>query len=79
MSEKFEIRKQNLFKGHGFFSKILIPIKSVKIKYRTITGRFVVDSALQFPTKSIYGVWSSQRPRAGDRINLNFRSFPIAI
>ena len=34
------------------------------MKLRIITKKSVVDSAIQFPRKSILGLWSSQRPPA---------------
>ena len=32
------------------------------MKVRIIAIKYAVDSVKQFPTKSIFGVWSSQRP-----------------
>ena len=41
------------FKARNGFSKIFIPIIVVKMKLRATTKKFTVDSAVQFPTKSI--------------------------
>ena len=52
-----------------FFSKILIPIKVVKIKLRLITNNMLLTHRYKYSNSRFYGFCSSQRQTASVGVN----------